>query len=682
MISETLLKDLNFIRETLTDSFDRLEKSPSFTTIINSSASSKQNYEALTRISDKLKTPFENKFVSAIIGSSKNGKTTVMDEMFPDLSKRGWLVTAVNDTTSQALRIEYARQTSEKLNEVVVNSWNIDQIKGLFNSDYVEGQNQEDNIRIFYKDDSIEVDGSEATFSKEDLKEFKFSLKQTAKPFPFPFKVPEDKLSDESFIEALTIKQARNRLQTDNLLTVGNNSYNSLQLRAVVKDVSLKDRFDEIKKWTGLSDNEISSLVFIDTPGLATDGSVKDEVLRHPLAVKSNQIVLELLKNDELDIIIHLVLCADQSKFTKLWEALENECGAIGMEDLSERLVLAINGTNIYFHDKNMKKEVASGEHFEMSIEDNILLKMSPRGRIQPAKICFLDSRKYIEGSGGPFSKPKYEKIYQNNREIMSEWLTPNTKPYSYLEQMGMVDLFKENIEALCDPDDRGQGFLIRQIVNLIREKGPVLLLKKYLVRTNLLNTCEKLNKILSTYYDNDGKLNCQATKDAMQNCFSFLDKDDLFIIENFCAENIDPEIEGIIKTDESDENWIRKSFESICNILLRKIIDESGANRETAAIFKKFFKVQLEKWIGDWGYSTSHMKLNDRTFKLLMHSLRTHVREILYQFLTSSSLFGNLDSFTQTPEDRKEVENIIKELTRAVQKGNQLCIKYKIWSS
>ena len=304
------------------------------------------------------------------------------------------MVTAVNDTTSQALRIEYAEEFSEELNEVIVNSWNLDQIKGLFTSEYVEQQNKKDKINVFYKEDCIEVDGSNCSFSKNDLKDFKFSLKQTAKPFPFPYKVPEEKMSDESFIEALTIKQPRKRLNTDNVLTVNGISYNSLQLRTVVKNVILKDRFDEIRKWLELSEDDMSSLVFIDTPGLATEGSVKDEVLRHPLSVKSNQIVLELLKNDELDIIIHLVLCAEQSNFSRIWESLEKECGSIGMQDLSERLILAINGTNIYFQDKNMKKEVASGEHFEMSIEDNILLKMSPRGRIQPEKICFLDSKK------------------------------------------------------------------------------------------------------------------------------------------------------------------------------------------------------------------------------------------------------------------------------------------------
>lgn len=404
MIPENFLNELNFIRETLLDSIDSLNRSKSFSTIIDSSISLKEDYGTLTQIPDKLKIPFDNKFISAVIGSSKNGKTTILDEMFPDLSKRGLLVTAVNDTTSQALKIEYS-SSSEELNKVVVHSWNIDQIKELFCSKQVEKKNDGDSIEVFYnnKNSSIEVDGSSANFENENLKDFKFSLKQTLIPFPFPYEIPLEKLSDTSFIEALTIKQPRNRLQADNILTVGGNTYNSLQLRVIVKDVSLKDNFNEIKKWTGLSDEESSNLVFIDTPGLATGGSRKDEILRHPLAIKSNQIALELLKNDELDIIIHLVLCTEQSDFSQLWEALENENKTIGMQDLSERLILAINGTNIYFQNKDMKKEVSIGEHFEMSIEDNILMKMNPRGKVQPAKICFLDSKKYIEGSGQGF---------------------------------------------------------------------------------------------------------------------------------------------------------------------------------------------------------------------------------------------------------------------------------------
>ena len=32
---------------------------------------------------------------------------------------------------------------------------------------------------------------------------------------------------------------------------------------------------------------------------------------------------------------------------------------------------------------------------------------------------------------------------------------------------------FKENIDALCDGDDRGQGFLVRQLMGLAAERGP-----------------------------------------------------------------------------------------------------------------------------------------------------------------------------------------------------------------
>ncbi|TGO02971.1 hypothetical protein PN36_15060 [Candidatus Thiomargarita nelsonii] len=51
---------------------------------------------------------YDGKITCAFIGSSGHGKTTIMDEMFPTLSQRKWLVTDVTDTTAQSLRISYA----------------------------------------------------------------------------------------------------------------------------------------------------------------------------------------------------------------------------------------------------------------------------------------------------------------------------------------------------------------------------------------------------------------------------------------------------------------------------------------------------------------------------------------------------------------------------------------------
>jgi len=687
MNTKSFMKELNAIRESLLESLDNLDSLSSFTNVMQHS-NLKENYERLSHDRIVINKPFEYKFVSAIVGSSSHGKTTILDEIFPNLSKRDWLVTANNDTTSQALRIEYASQSSESIEDVVVHSWNIDQMKNIFDSEYVKKQNEKDNIKVIYGDTAIKVDGTESSF-KEKKETTKFPLTLSLSPFSQPYKVLPDQFSDKSFIEALTTKPIISKIRTDSILTNSGIPYNALQLRAVVKDICLKDSFEEIKNWTkDLSEDEISNLVFIDTPGLATSGSEKDGVLRHPLAVKSNQIVLELMKNDELDIIIHLVLCGKQSDFSILWEALEKNCGNIEMEDLSERLILAINGTNEYFTGKDMIRHVAQQEHFEISLDDNILLKMSPRGTIRPAKICFLDSKKYIETLTGSFlgslkksfKKDKenlYEMFYKKNKERMLSWLEPNTKSHMFLDNLNMLETFRENIEAICDPYDRGQGFLIRKVVELIKEKGHILLIKKYLFRSNLLDNCQKLLNILLTYYNSNGELNYEATKEAMKDCFSFLDDKNFYSIEEFCVAKIDKDIDKIVNSvNESNQDWIEKCFSETCEILFNRIIESSNVNNETTRIFSKFFHRQLKKWIEDWGYSISTMPLNERTKILLNHSIKIHVREIVFQCMTSQSLFEGLESLSQTNEDKGQIKNIIKKLQYAIKLGNDLCHK------
>jgi len=677
MKSADVLTRLNSVRVCFNDALEKLDNSASFTALCrNSNKLAAAHRDIVSKVPARVRAVFVGKFVCAIVGSSGHGKTTIVDEMFPELSKRGWLVTDVTDTTSQSLRIEYAPQGSEELNEVTVNSWTIGQIKGLFNEEGVTEQNAKDNVQVTYHDDSIEVDGSEATFKREDMAQFRFPLKQRVEPFPVSYGIPADKMRDAAFIRALTTKEQSSRLTTDPIITVDGHSYDSLQCRAVVKDVCLRDDFRRIQQWGGLSGEALERLAFVDTPGIAVKGMVKDEVLRHPLEVKSNQIVLELLKNDELDILVHLVLCGRQSDFSVLWKALERECGTIGMEDLSERLILAFNGTNMLFTNPDIREHIKTGEHFEIVLEDNILQKMSPRGRMKPACVCFVDSKRIVEGSG---SDDDYETQYQRHGQTMATWLKPGGKAYKYLKQHGLLDSFAENAKALCNADDRGQGFLVRQIAGLISRKGNLLLVKKYLIRTGLLNLCKQLFDILSKYYDEEGQVSCHATQDAIQKIVSCLDKDDLHSIETFCADHVDGELDGIIR-DSSKHNskWVCQSFMAGCTHAFEQLADKSDADAEAARVFKEHCASLAENWAHMWGYAEAELPSPEedrgRAAALVAHSIRTHVREVLYQLLTSESLFGSMRAFEQTDEDKETIRAVIEALGAAVQKGKHMC--------
>lgn len=122
MIDKELLTQMNRIREQIPRYLPRV---PSFALLLEHAEAVKTAFTRIREsVDDRLKRPFSAKFVTAIVGSSGHGKTTLMDELFPRLSARGWLVTDVTDTTFQSLRVEHGEGPA--LAEVTVTSWNLD----------------------------------------------------------------------------------------------------------------------------------------------------------------------------------------------------------------------------------------------------------------------------------------------------------------------------------------------------------------------------------------------------------------------------------------------------------------------------------------------------------------------------------------------------------------------------
>jgi hypothetical protein len=682
MLFHELLRTLNAIRERFMTSLERLDELPSFALLQNTSDDLRESYFNLkSEVPQKLSQAFESRFVIAIVGSSGHGKTTILNEIFPHLAKRGWLVTDVTDTTSQSLRIAYAPPASDSIDKVEVHSWDIDRIKSLFSADEVKLQNEKDQIQVLYHEDSIEVDGTNALFQKKDLKQFKFPLKQTLTPFPHSYPVPAARLNDAEFIRALTIKEQSSKLKADPVLRIDHTEYNSLQLRAVVKNISLYDGFETIKGWLRLSEEELGNLVFVDTPGIAVSGSIKDEVLRHPLEIKSNQVVLDLLENDELDILVHMVLCGGQSDFAILWKALEKS-GKISMDHLCERLIVAVNGANLYFENDDLARHVKEGDHFQVTLEENILQKMSPRGRVQPACICFLDSKRHVEGSGF-FSSKNYEKVYAQYKTEMEKWMDEDSPARRHLIHCRLLETFAKNIEALKDASDRGQGFLIQQIVVLIERNGPVLLIKKNLIRTTLLSLCDRLLQLLTRYYSDNGEVNCYATQRAVQEVFQGFAEDPLETIGNFCEDYIDGQIDACIRRCENQTNWIERSFLSCCSLLTDELLKTAKPPDDVAQIVRNYLDQQMARWARTWGYAAARLSPpsanNGRSRFLLHHSLQTHMREILYQLATSQTSLSDMQSFQQTEEDREIMQTILTDLKEAVRDGESLCTQYGV---
>ena len=295
MIDPQLAQSVNDVRTGFLEALRLLGQAPSFTSLRGSSDSLRAEFDELQRIaaSPRLQQPCAATFTCAVVGSSGDGKTSIMAELFPDLAKRGWLQTDKADTTSQALVVRQAPSGSADLDEVLVDSWSIEQITRLVKA--AEDENADAQIIARYLPTHVEVDGSEAIFAADDRQNFKFDVRQQLRPLPGPYRLSPQERSDPRLIRTLTVKEESSKVSPGPVLGASGQSFNTLQLRAAVKAICLHDSFQQIVRWSGRPANAVAGLVFVDTPGLNTSGSIKDEVLRNVLGKKNQQIVIELI---------------------------------------------------------------------------------------------------------------------------------------------------------------------------------------------------------------------------------------------------------------------------------------------------------------------------------------------------------------------------------------------------
>src|SRR5262245_4740677 len=199
MIPPHVTEAINEICADVAAAREKLGEAQSCRSLASTSAPLKSALGALDTVlaSPRLSQPCDGRLTCAIVGSSGHGKTTLLDEMFPQLAKRGWLVTDVTDTTAQALRIEHHAPGGADLAQVRLRCWDLQQIKDLMNHEEVKRQNEHDHIRVVYHEGTVEVDGSGATFAPTDLEQFRYPRAMALRPFSAPFLVPPDKLEDK-----------------------------------------------------------------------------------------------------------------------------------------------------------------------------------------------------------------------------------------------------------------------------------------------------------------------------------------------------------------------------------------------------------------------------------------------------------------------------------------------------
>ncbi|MCP4700536.1 MAG: hypothetical protein GY862_27340 [Gammaproteobacteria bacterium] len=687
MISATTVKNINEIRSVLLEAVKILPEVSSFRFLLETSLFARADLDEIINRANALPGPCQGKFTCAVIGSSGHGKTALLAEIFPAIAERGWLAGG-----SAALAVSHAPRNSPELDEITVNSRDVAQLKALMQHPEVEERNARDKIEITYPEDGVDVDGSKAEFPDADPREFRFPKQLELRPFSQPCQIPPEK--SREFARALNVKEASAAMHGEPLITQDGRAYNALLLRAVVKDICLRDAFARITKTGGLPEEQAAALTFIDIPGLTADGDAEDEVLRHCLGKKSEQTLLDLWENGGPDIAVHIVRCGEQSDFARLWKAVERKYGPTAMESLCERLILAVNGANAYFTAEASQNLLATQQHkdadkntgtddedprpaedegteqptkktFNVVVDENILEKMSPHGRVKPARICFVDAKSSVEKQSGV----SYAEAYRTLSPVLEKWLSDSSDLSGLLKE-------QENIEALADPEDRGQIFLLRQILELAEEKGAAILACKYL--PGLIAALTDLLDLLVVCYERDGAINqgAEAVQRAVRGCLS--DPEDPQCMEDFATETLDPDIEQI--ADRYDrrnlsETWAAESFRQMCSLVKKAIIKHSRLPEAAAKEFTQYFEHQEPLWAERWGYIAARLGRPNKGFsnsgELVTHCLKLHCREIFHFFYQAplESQADN-DDFEQSAEDRQQVCQIMENLKESRKMG------------
>jgi hypothetical protein len=674
------INEINEIRANYLESVAQLDKIASFGALREQALTKEWAFARSTARLPNVANPASATFASAIVGSSNNGKTTLLSEMFPSLAERGWLVTEVHDTTSQALRISFAPDAS--VQNVHLHSWSLDQIRKL--TDGARRDNVADNV---VTDDSskdqITIDGTAARFTDKDR--FTFALQQTLRPLPLSvLDITKRAEGDRAFITALTVKVPADRVQRGPLLSINDHDYEPLALRAIVKEVDLHDPFTQIIRWAKERSDQALGLVFIDTPGINVGFSINDEVLRHVLKRKNQQIVIELMRRDELDILIHLVMPHNNSTFSELLKALAEDGSADQVADIEERLILAVHGFNKFLTDPNLVNKYSTGDHFKIAIDENNLKKMSELGRVQPARTCFLDNATYHLGH--------YQSFYEKHASTLQSWCDPASASWKALERMNLMSLnqFRENIDAICDPADRGQGFLIRQVLDLIEANGAKLKVRKHLVRTRLREAMGRLLDGLRRYYTPEGKLNFQVIRDAVRLCLenARLKFDDPDSIEEFvAAHDLDSKIDGFLPPHDgtAPETWVRDASRKAAQLILTvlaRVNRNANLSQQSLEFFKQYFNERFRSWERTWGYRTATYpaptQQNHSSVELVKHTLKLYFREILYQ-LPTGAMESPHQNTHQDAKDQAEMQAVLKKLDDNLTHLESLCQRHGV---
>lgn len=665
-----LPEQINRLRDRSLAVVDTVDASATIKLLVQSNVTLRQKIDAILRTvrSDAVRRDCSPKIRVAFIGESGSSKSTWLKDCLPDVEERGWLVADTTDTTSQALHIEYAPPGSQNSESVEIGFCSLDEITRLVEDESIRGPQKEDGILVERHVDKVVVNGEKCT----SLRDPQFPRKLELPQIPDSYTVPADCARKPQFISALTTKVPSSAIDGKPLITVAGIELNALVLRAIVKNVRIRSNYARLFALAPEHREILESIIFVDTPGLGTAASDKDEVLKYALGIKSNEIARRMYDADELDIIVQVVLVGRQSNFHILWHSLEN--GRDSATEFSQRFFLLMTGFNQFFEngclcDRHSRR--VEPDHFHIALKTNVLEQLGPTG-VHPARIAFVDSPQYLKLQG-----KSYRNYYSEKVDVIRGWTRPGGFGASTLQSLGAPDAFASNFEAVMDENDAGGGHFVRSLAELVDERGPFLILRRQVKRTGLLDAIRTLHELLKTLFRSDGSIAASAAADILRKAFDSLTNGsptlDPHRVEDF-AKAIDSQIDQVVRqvAKSSDhETWLQAAFESIAFIVADKL-GRDLADTEKPPL-RRFFEERVPTWAKRWGIADARFDpVSPDSQVLATSAIRVLARQMIYD--THEALEQGKLAPQQDSSDREKIKALIQEVTQLREEYERLC--------
>jgi hypothetical protein len=189
----------------------------------------------------------------------------------------------------------------------------------------------------------------------------------------------------------------------------------------------------------------------------------------------------------------------------------------------------------------------------------------------------------------------------------------------------------------------------------------------------------QSVRDLLILHYDRQGQLRPHAFQQALESCQQWLDLDDLYSVEQYAAQRLDPQINTLLTSYQdarAGDNWVASSFAQLGEMIKQLALEQTGLDGPPAQAFANYLDDQFIAWAQYWGYANTALAPPNRglsnSLDLVSHCLKLHSREILYQLVRVAQYGASFPGATQDPAEQERIRALMGGLAATWQQASE----------